>query len=178
MIERVTGGFFPSGPVRLRSEYALRQETDPDVRILVVEGGGPSMSHESLLSRLSQVAARGWEEQVALVDGRTASLRQEFMAIRVVDGVARNVPEGASDTLRAIIDDVAARPAGATQIPVGYGGPGGEAMTALGTHRCAFDPADLIVGGSPQLECLRSMLGRRAKPGHHPLHFPRSPSLP
>jgi cardiolipin synthase len=67
------------------------------------------MSNEAMLSKPSQIAARGWDEQVAVVDGRTASLRQEFMATRMVDGVPRNVPDAASDVLRAIIDDVASR---------------------------------------------------------------------
>ena len=158
VIERATGSFFPSAQVRLRSEYALQQETDQDVRILVVEGGGPSMSNEANLARLSRIAARGWEEQVALVDGRTASLRQEYMVIRVVDGVPRNMPEEATATLRAIIEDVAARPAGPTQIAIGYGGPAAEAPPALATHACHLDLADLVIGGSTQLECLRSML--------------------
>jgi hypothetical protein len=159
VIERATGDFFPSGQVRLRSEYALGQEQDNDIRVLVVEGGGPSMSHEANLARLSKIAARGWEEQVALVDGRTASLRQEYMIVRVVDGVARNVPEGAGTKLRTIIDDIAARPAGRRQIAVGYNGSTiAQATPAFGTHRCSFDPDDLIVGGSTQLDCFRKML--------------------
>lgn len=158
VIERATGGFFPSGQVRVKSEYALKQETDPDIRVLVVEGGGPPVSNEAMLAKLSQIAARGWEEQVAVVEGRTASLRQEFMVVRVVDGVPRNVPETASETLRAIIDDVASRPSGPTQIPIGYAGPAGEATPALARHRCQFDPTDLVIGGSRQLECLKEMM--------------------
>ncbi|SDG44135.1 phospholipase D-like domain-containing protein [Bosea robiniae] len=159
VIERATGSFFPSGQVRVRSEFALEQETDPDVRILVVEGG-PPVSNEAMLAKLSQIAARGWEEQVALVDGRTASLRQEFMVIRVVDGVPRNVPEGASDALRAIIDDVASRTMPNTQIAIGYAGPAGEATPEFAAHRCHFEPSDLVIGGSNQLDCLRGMMAR------------------
>lgn len=159
VIERATGGFFPSGQVRVRSEFALEKEkeTDPDIRVLVVQGG-PPVSNEAMLAKLSQIAARGWEEQVALVDGRTASLRHEFMVIRVVDGVPRNVPESASDTLRAIIDDVASRTMPNSQIPIGYAGPAGEATPELAAHRCHFDPADLVIGGSNQVECLRGMM--------------------
>ena len=158
VIERATGGFFPTGQVRMRSEFALQQESDPDVRVVVVGGGGPSMSNEANLARLSQIAARGWEEQVALVDGRTASLRQEYMVIRVVDGVPRNVPESATQTLRAIIDDAAAQPAGTTQIPIGYGGAVAEAEPVPTVHACSFDPTDLIIGGSAQLACFQSLL--------------------
>ncbi|WP_044561597.1 phospholipase D-like domain-containing protein, partial [Azospirillum sp. B4] len=146
--------------IRVRSEYALKQETDPDIRVLVVQGGGPPISNEAMLAKLSQIAARGWEEQVAVVDGRTASLREEFMVVRVVDGVPRNVPDTASDMLRAIIDDVASRASGPTEFPIEYKGPAGEATPAFEAHRCHFDPVDLIIGGSNQLECLRAMMAR------------------
>ena len=158
VIEHATGGFSPTGQVRVVSESALPYEAEPDLRIVVVEGGGPSMSHEANLSRLSRIAARGWEEQVALVDGRTASLRSEYMLIRVVDGVARNVPESASPTLRAVIDRAASLPAGTTQVAVGYGGPAPEVKSLPTVNECKFDLSDLIVGGSVQLSCLRSLL--------------------
>ena len=158
VIERATGGFFPTGQVRMRSQFALDQEPDSDIRVVVVEGGGPTMSNEANLARLSQIAARGWEEQVALVDGRTASLRQEYMVIRVVDGVPRNVPETASATLRAIIDEAAARPAGTTQVQIGYAGKGPEPEPLPTVHSCEFDLDDLIIGGSAQLACLRTLL--------------------
>ena len=51
-IELATGSVFPSGQARLRSEYALQQEPDQDIRVLVIEGGGPSMSNEANLARL------------------------------------------------------------------------------------------------------------------------------
>ncbi len=158
VIERATGGFFPTGQVRVISETALANETDPDLRLVVVEGGGPSMSHEANLGRLSQIAARGWEEQVALVDGRTSSLRAEFMMIRVVDGVPRNVPESASPGLRAVIDKAASLPEGTTQVSVGYGGSAQEAEPAPTAHYCQFDLADIVIGGSAQLEFLRKLL--------------------
>ncbi|QKC90601.1 phosphatidylserine synthase [Mesorhizobium sp. NZP2234] len=162
VIERATGSFFPTGQVRVISETALANETDPDLRLVIVEGGGPSMSHEANLSRLSQIAARGWEEQVALVDGRTSSLRAEFMMIRVVDGVPRNVPESASQGLRAVIDKAASLPQGTTQVAVGYGGSAEESVPEPTVHDCDFDPADIIVGGSAQLEFLRSLLANAA----------------
>jgi len=162
VIERAAGGFFPTAQVRMRSQFALDQEPDSDIRVVVVEGGGPTMSNEANLARLSQIAARGWEEQVALVDGRTASLRQEYMVIRVVDGVPRNVPETASATLRAIIDEAAGRPAGTTQVQIGYAGRGPEPEPVPTIHSCAFDLSDLVIGGSAQLVCLRTLLAAAA----------------
>lgn len=163
VIDQATGGFFPAGQVRMLSATALANEADPDVRKVVVEGGGPSMSHEANLARLSRIAARGWEEQVALVDGRTASLRSEYMMIRVVDGVPRNVPETASQTLRQVIDDAASLPTGTTQVAVGYGGPKPLPEPLPTVHQCEFDPDDLVIGGSAQLECLKSLLARADK---------------
>lgn len=158
VIERATGGYFPTGQVRIASEHALRSDPDPDIRLIIVEGGGPSMSHEANLARLSQVAARGWEEQLAYIDGRTASLHSEFMLVRVVDGVPRNLPDNASPTLRDIIDEAIARPLGTTQVQIGYGGLAAEPDPTPVTYACQFDPSDLIIGGSAQLECFKALL--------------------
>src|SRR5205814_9318130 len=111
-----------------------------------VEGGGPSMSHDANFNRLAQIAARGWEEQLALVDGRTASLRSEFMAIQVVDGMPRNLPDGASDTLRTLVAQAAAFPPGTAQVPVGYTGRVEEADPIPDSYACPFDPADYAIG--------------------------------
>ena len=35
------------------------------------------MSHEANLNRLSDIAARGWDQPVALIDGRTATMRDD-----------------------------------------------------------------------------------------------------
>jgi cardiolipin synthase len=54
------------------------------------------MSHDANLRRLSDIAARGWNEGVAMVDGRMADVRDdEFMVIRFIDGCrgdCRKVP--------------------------------------------------------------------------------------
>ena len=158
VIEKASGGFFPSGQVRLVSETALTQEADDDVRIIVVEGGGPSMSHEANLVRLSKIAAKGWEEQLAVVDGRTASLRSEYMLIRVVDGVPRNIPETASETLRRTIEAASEVPAGTTEVRVGYHGPTIEADAAPAEHQCAFCADDVVIGGQAQLVLLKKLI--------------------
>ena len=158
VVEHATGGYFASGQVRLVSPTALEHETDSDLRIVLVEGGGPSMSHESNLARLSRIAVRGWEEQVAVVDGRTASLKNEFMLIRVVDGVARNIPDSASDTLKILIGDVAARPRGETKIAIDYVGTAVDVEPPPTVHNCAFDPDDLVIGGSAQRVLFRKFL--------------------
>lgn len=158
VIERVAGNFFPAGQVRVVSEAGLTQEADKDLRIVVVEGGGPSMSHEANFARLSQIAARGWEEQLALVDGRTASLRSEFMLVRVVDGVPRNLPETASETLRRVIATASTVPEGTTTVPVGYQGPSPEPEPVPSVHACSFSSDDVVIGGSAQLALFQRLL--------------------
>ncbi|TNC45040.1 phosphatidylserine synthase [Rubellimicrobium rubrum] len=158
VIERVAGNFFPGGQVRLVSEAALAQEVDDDLRVVVVEGGGPTMSHEANFARLSKIAARGWEEQLAIVDGRTASLRSEFMLIRVVDGVPRNLPDTASETLRRVIATAAAVPRGTSTVPVEYQGPSPEPETVPSVHACSFGPDDVVIGGSAQLALFQRIL--------------------
>lgn len=158
VIERATGGFFPTGQVRIGSLHALNGDPDNDKRIVTVAGGGPSMSHEANLARLSEVAARGWEEQLAHIDGRTASLHSEFMLIRVVDGVPRNLPDAASTTLREIVAAAVALPTGTTQVAIGYGGTADEPDPAPVNHACHFEDRDLIIGGSEQLTCLQELL--------------------
>ncbi len=158
VIERATGGFFPTGQVRIGSLHALNGDPDNDKRIVTVAGGGPSMSHEANLARLSEVAARGWEEQLAHIDGRTASLHSEFMLIRVVDGVPRNLPDAASTTLREIVAAAVALPPGTTQVAIGYGGTPDEPDPTPATHACHFEDRDLIIGGSAQLTCLQELL--------------------
>lgn len=154
VVELATGGVFVSAPLRLLSQRRLQEISGQDVRIIVVEGGGPSMTHEANFGRLSQIAARGWEEQLAFVDGRTASVYSEYMMIQVVDGVPRNLPDGASETLRALVANAAALPPGTTQVPVSYAGPAQELEPIPVSYACQFDSADLIIGGSAQRQIL------------------------
>lgn len=158
IVEQATGGVFVSGPLRLLSRRALDGLDAQDVRMIVVNDGGPSMTHEANFSRLSQVTARGWEEQLAFVDGRTASVYSEFMMIQVVDGVPRNLPDGASETLRSLVAKAAALPPGTTQVPVSYVGPAQEVEPTPVRHICQFEPSDLIIGGSAQRKILTDFL--------------------
>jgi phospholipase D-like protein len=164
VIEWATGDFFPTRQVtRLLSNYKLdlERQAGAEVRVVSVEGGGPSMSHQTNLNRLSEIAARGWDEQVALVDGRTATMRDdEFMVLRVIDGEAQGIPESAGPALRKLIAEAAALPAGTTQVPVTYSGPREVVDTEPMSHPCSFDQKDLIIGGSAHRECLEAMLGQ------------------
>ncbi len=158
VVEQVTGTFFPTGLVRIVSKDALNNDPDPDVRVIVVNEGGPPMTHEANLSRLSQIAARGWEEQLAFVDGRTAIMRNEYMVVKIVDGVPRNLPETADDALKAVVAKVSALGKGNPQVPINYRGPVAQSDAQPIPRPCSFDSKDLVIGGSAQLTCLRELI--------------------
>lgn len=158
VIERVTGGYFPQGQVRVASRSGLESDSDPDKRIIVVEGGGPVTSHEANLARLAQIAVNGYDEQLANVDGRTASMRSEFMLIKVIDGVIRNLPKSASDNLRSLVERVSALPSANTTVPVAYEGPNAEIEEGPASHSIDFKPEDLVIGGSAQKELLLRLI--------------------
>lgn len=161
VIEWISGDFFHTRDISLMSLTKLEQErkAGAEIRTVAVDGGGPSMSHEANLRRLSALVAGGWNEEVALVDGRTASLRDdEFMVIRVIDGNPRGVPEHAGPTLRKVIQEAANMPAGTGEISVTYAGPPEDSSDDQVIRECDFDPADLIIGGSQQRDCFVSLL--------------------
>lgn len=167
VIEWATGDFFPTRQVpRLLSAFRLDQERQAgmEVRTISVEGGGPSMSHQANLSRLSEIAARGWDEQVALVDGKTATLRDdEFMVLRVIDGEAQGLPQSAGPALRKLIAEAAALPPGTTRIPVIYNGPRETLDSKPVSHACDFDGKDIIIGGTAHRDALGAMLAQAHK---------------
>jgi hypothetical protein len=164
VIEWATGNFFPTRQMpRLLSAFRLDQERQAgvEVRTVFVEGGGPSMSHQANLNRLSEIAARGWDEQVALVDGRTATLRDdEFMVLRVIDGEAQGLPQSAGPALRKLVAEAAALPPGTTHVPVIYSGPRETLDSEPVSHVCDFDAKDIIIGGTAHRESLEAMLGQ------------------
>ncbi|TIP79376.1 MAG: phosphatidylserine synthase, partial [Mesorhizobium sp.] len=109
------------------------------------------MSQEANLARLSEVVAQGWDEQLASIDSRTASVRDdEYMVVRVVDGVPRGLPEAAGDELRQIVDAVAALDSGKPGLTVQYSGPLPSRQLEPVYHHCSFSQDDLIIGGSAQ----------------------------
>lgn len=162
VIERASGCLFLNRDVRLLSRHRLDHErkAGTQIRLVSIEGnGGPSMSHQANLNRLSQVTARGWDEQIALVDGKTVSLRaDEYMIVRVVDGTVRGLPESAGEALRNIIDSAAALPAGTNRVPVEYEGPIEKDESKSLSYSCRFDPTDLIIGGSAQRIALLDLI--------------------
>lgn len=162
VIEWATGDFFPTRQVRLVTQAKLDElrSNGTEVRVISVDGGGPSMSHEANLNRLSDIATRGLDEQVALVDGRTATMRDdEYMLLRVIDGSAQGIPQHAGSALRALVDEAAHLPAGTTDFQVTYAGPRETRDNEPVIHNCNFDPADIVIGGSAQRDCLEQLVG-------------------
>jgi hypothetical protein len=161
VIEWATGDFFQTKQLRrLLSANALDRErrAGTQVRVVSVEGGGPSMSHEANLNRLSVIAARGWDEQVALIDGRTATMRDDqFMVLRILDGEVQGLPQTAGPKLRDVVAKIAALP-GSTTHSVAYAGAVAEDDAIPKATCCDFDIKDLIIGGTAQRDTLHALL--------------------
>ncbi len=163
VIEWATGDFFPTRQIKLLSPNRLDQarRAGNEVRVLTVEGGGPSMTPEANLNRLSEIAARGWNEQVAVVDSQTATMHDnEYMALRVVDGIAQGLPETAGPALRRLVDEAAALPGGTNQVPITYAGVRETLDHEPTVHSCKFDPSDIVIGGSAQRTCLEDLIAK------------------
>ncbi len=163
VIECVSGEFYPSRDVTIMGPYKLDIEraNGAEVRIMAVEGGGPSMSNEVNLEQLSKIAATGWNEEIGTVDGRTVDLRDdEFLVVRVVDGVPRGLPEDAGPVIRQIVAEAAALPSGAGDLRVEYAGPREETESGPILRECSFDPADLVIGGAEQRRLFVDLLGK------------------
>ena len=161
VIEWATGDFFQTREIKLLSpnRLDLARRVENEVRVISVEGGGPSMTPEANLNRLSEIAARGWDEQVAVIDSQTATLHDnEYMALRVIDGVVLGLPETADPTLRRLVEDAATLPRGTNQVPVPYAGVRETLDPEPTVHSCSFDPSDIVIGGSAQRACLEDLI--------------------
>lgn len=163
VIECVSGEFFQSRDVSIMGQYKLdlERQNGAEIRMVSVEDGGPSMSHDANLRRLSEIAATGWNEEIAVIDGRTVDIRDdEFMVVRVVDGMPRGLPETAGASLRSVVEDAAALSPGAGDLVVGYAGRRDEPEVRLVSRSCVFDPNDLVVGGVQQRTLFLDLLRR------------------
>lgn len=162
VIECVSGEFYHArGVSSIMSSFRLdrERESGAEIRMVAVQGGGPSMSQEANLARLSEIAASGWNEEIATIDGRTVDLRDnEYMVVRVVDGVPRGLPEAAGATLRQVVVDAASRPPGAGDISVSYVGPSEEIDSRPILRPCSFASDDLVIGGAEQRTLLVKLL--------------------
>ena len=161
VIECVSGEFYPRRDVTVMPPYKLDIErtNGAEIRMINVDGGGPSMSHEANLRRLSDIAARGWNEEVAAIDGRTADVRDdEFMIVRVIDGVLRGLPENAGAKLQRVVEDAAALPRGTGDMRVQYVGPTDTADIGPILRPCAFNWADLVIGGLEQRDLFINLI--------------------
>jgi cardiolipin synthase len=163
VIECVSGEFFQVRDVSimLPQRLEIERENGAEIRTVSVEGGGPSISFEANLSRLSEISASGWNEEIASVDTRTAICRDdEFMMLRVVDGQPRGLPDRAGGKLRKVVEEAAALPVGTGELKVDYDGPRDRLDAPPVAHSLTFDPADLIIGGSDQKTFFLALLAK------------------
>jgi cardiolipin synthase len=158
-IERAAGSFFRTSEVRFKSFQALEKDGNAgaDVRFVEVEGDGPLMTPEANLARLSELVASGWDEHLGAVVGRGANvIDNQFMVVRVIDGVPRGMPDTAREGLREIVAKAASRSRANAPLRVRYSEakPPNESLY----RRCRIDAADLLIGGSVQKAELQKLV--------------------
>jgi cardiolipin synthase len=161
VIECVSGEFYNARGLKIMSPFRIDEERKrgTEIRTVSVANGGPSMSQEANLRRLSDIAATGWNEEIAMIDSRTVDLRDdEFMTLRVIDGVVRGLPEGAGETLRRVVAEAAAQPAGSGDMSVAYAGQTEDIGSGSVLRPCVFDAADLVIGGTEQRDLFVRLL--------------------
>lgn len=161
---RATGCVFATrdlGP--LLTDYRLKQAKRDglDIRVIQVTAGAPEMSNEANVARLSTIAVRGLDEELATVDARTASMRaDEFMVVRVSGQEMSGLPREAGAVLRRLIMQTAALPPGQDVLQVEYQGPQRLRNPDPQPRACAFDASDLVIGTEEVRTCLTQLLER------------------
>lgn len=92
VVDLATGEFFNASQIRRSTHVKLEAESEAgrEVRYVEVRNGGPSLSPEANVARLSEIAVRTWDEQVAGINTGAALVREdEFMVFSVADGWSR-----------------------------------------------------------------------------------------
>lgn len=159
-----TGDVFATRDVTLLSNHRLRQAQSEGIetRQIEVTMGGPDMTAEANLARLSSIAvAHRLDEELATVDERTASLSaDEFMVVRASGREINGLPSEAGALLRDLILRTAALPAGKKVLRAEYQGPTRARDAELEPRSFAFDPHDLVIGTEELKTRFIELLGR------------------
>jgi len=161
MVSRATGEVFARRDARVISGQKLKdhQTAGADVRTIEVTSGGPVMSHEANFARLCSVAGNGIDEELAVVDDRTATVRSdEFLIVQVHGKRIRGLPDSAGDVLREVVLQTAALPEGERTLRIPYRGPSPEARDNPSWRTCGMNADDLVIGGPSQRTCMEKLL--------------------
>jgi cardiolipin synthase A/B len=157
-LERATGHMYWTRDAQPWAMAKLEREraAGADVRIVSVDGA-PPLSHEANVARLHSMVERTPDEQLASIDAHTSSLREdEYLVVRVVDGVLHGLPPSAPSKLRALVREATTGEPGVSPTTIAYAGPGED--VAPRTVRCDVAASDLLVGGEAHRDCLVGML--------------------
>jgi cardiolipin synthase A/B len=158
--DRATGHLYWTREARPWSTSKLdgERKAGADVRFVSVDGA-PPMSHEANVARLYAMVERTPDEQLAFIDAHTSSVREdEYLVVRVVDGVLHGLPPSAPEALRAVAQAAAGGATGVPAAPVTYAGSSEDG--APRTVQCEASASDLVVGGDAHRSCVLEMLRR------------------
>ncbi len=161
---KATGSVFATrdvGPLYTDDRLTQAKREGQDVRVVEVTAGAPEMSNEANLARLSSTAVRRLDEELATVDHRTASMRDnEFMVVRVSGQDLSGLPLEAGAVLRSLVLATAALPPGRNVLQVEYQGPRRLRNPDPQPRACAIGPGDLVIGTHEVRTCLTQLLER------------------
>jgi cardiolipin synthase A/B len=165
VVDRATGALFRRRDVRLISRAALDRERGQgvDVHVVNVEGGEPEMSGEANLHRLAELSVRAHDEQLATVESRTASRRDdELIVFDVSDGVVTGFPLDTERPLRGLVERLARERTGGG-VTIQYAGPKQEQDQPPTAISCEVTPEDVLVGGEAHKQTFLGILERAGR---------------
>lgn len=159
VIERIGGQMFAARDVlpirdldRLRKGAKSRWPVD-----LAVTGGSLDLGQDAMVARVEQFVSRGPERKLITIHSGTVAISNEHIGVYVENGVVRDLPEKASDALRANIFAAAAGHGGEHTFSVPFAAT--EAIEeAPAPISCEFSPDDIIVGGPAQRMLCEQMI--------------------
>lgn len=161
VVDRATGSLFRRRDVRLIPLSTLDKERQQnvDVRLVTVRDGAPPASVEANLQRLAVIAVRSHDEQLATVDGRTSSCRDDqVIAIDVTDGQISGIPKDAPSSFRGLIEQLARAPQRG-DVALAYAGDVADvAASEPASVSSGVRPEDVLVGGEEHKAAFLALL--------------------
>nr|WP_294516298.1 phosphatidylserine synthase [uncultured Rhodopila sp.] len=158
-VEHVTGSCFVVYDARVVSQGSLEDDMrqGADVRFLTAEAGACGIA-EASIARLYELIERGGDRRLLrLATRETVVLRNRYMRLRVTNGAIRHFPEGANESLRRAVLEIAGISGSVPVNPVSAR-PEPQARVGHIPVRCNFDPADIVIGGKAQSSLLTSIV--------------------
>lgn len=160
VVDVATGSMYQTRDVGgFKTTSNLRREIEKGnaVRYIEVHDAGTDISHEANFDRLSEIAARGWGEELAGIEAGTVSTKEGFIVVRVDDGVA-DIPEIFSSSLKELVAGLKIDVEETSPFVVRASSGNGDMSSSLFEVSCSFGSDDVIIGGEGHRNCFLDVL--------------------